>query len=276
MKTRLTFIFLIVLTVLAALPAAAQPKRLKLVFEGNKVFTGEQLAREFDKCEFEIDDFTYLKKDDVPLTLTGCLFDYVLKSLADKGYPNYTVGELRRENPPGEIKIFIPLEEGQRYKFARLTIEGATLFSPADFDNLFPLKKGDYYNQELIDNWGTEVKKMYSAGGFKDVDVEIETRYGDDESACLAVFIDEGKAFRIRTIYFSGNEQTRHLVLLRPLGLNEGFIYTEERLKFAIEKLNKKGVVEEIDAERDVEKIFDEKRGTVVLVIKVREKERGT
>lgn len=126
----------------------------------------------------------------------------------------------------GNINVDIKLREGHRYYFGNITWKGNTKYSDEHLSNILGIKKGDIYNQELLETrlgrqlspeGGEDVSSLYMDDGylFFNIDpVEISI-VGDTIN--YEMRITEGPQATIRNVNIAGNDRTNEHVIRREL-----------------------------------------------------------
>src|SRR6266545_2726866 len=129
---------------LQASSTLCQNSKADIVFEGNKVFSSQQLIDETNKCLAK-----YSKSGDQG---DPEVFDYCLRTvkhfLIDQGYLRAAVGEPKKQETEHGLKITVPIEEGPLYRLGEIKIKGAKLFSPEHLLETLNMNTGDVASGE--------------------------------------------------------------------------------------------------------------------------------
>jgi len=172
------------------------------------------------------------------------------------------------------IAIDIYLEVGKKYYFRNIKWIGNTKYSSSTLDNILNIKKGDIYDQSLLnkrlftDEDG--VSTLYLDNGYlffqvTPVEVKIEA-----DSIDLELRITEGEQAVINNVIIEGNTKTNENVIRRELRTRPGELFSKTDITRSIRELANLG---HFDPEKlDVVPIPDPARGTVDLKYKVEEK----
>ncbi len=270
---------------------------VKIDFDGNKVFSDRQLrkAMKYTKQSSLFTRFT--SKDVYSPEKFQTDMQLVQQFLREKGYLRPTIGEPAIENiglVGGGIpilgtlfskksegqKLTIPIDEGTRYRFGEITSEGSTIFTPEQVVLISGMKKGDVASAKTIREGVYErLKKAYGSRGYIQADTNVvpdfkpPTGGETDGVANFNITVEEGSVYTVRTIEFTGNNNTRDKVLRRELLVGEGEPYNQELMEYSTLLLNQLGFFEEIKKE-DLQTSTDERNKTVDITIKVKEKGR--
>lgn len=256
-----------------------------IAFEGNTVFPDYRLRLLMRKVK-ETGLISRITKKDIydPVKLQEDL-DKVRNLYRGAGYKNVVIGdpqiEVRALKPnaadPADQKrrmfVTIPLEEGERWRFGQVTIDGNTVFSDEALLRTFEHREGGWLRSKVIDDGVKKVQDYYHNSGYIYARVEPELVEKGDRVADLVVHISEGEQFKVGRIEFEGNERTMDKVLRREVRLYEGGLVSIGAIKNSITKINQLGYFK-VNQEDPVELDYDTEAKTVDLVFKGEEAER--
>jgi len=131
----------------------------------------------------------------------------------------------------GNINIDIKVKEGHRYYFGDIAWQGNTKYSNEQLSRVLGIKKGDIYNQELLDKrlgkqlspeGGEDVSSLYMDDGYLFFNVEpVETSIVGD-TINYEMRVTEGTQATIRDITIMGNDRTNEHVIRRELFTRPG------------------------------------------------------
>ncbi len=126
------------------------------------------------------------------------------------------------------IDVKIQVYEGRKYYFRNIIWTGNYLHTSATLDKILDIKKGDVYNQEMIDRKtsfnpkGTDISGLYMDDGYLFFRVNpLEVAIVGD-SIDLEMRIFEGEQATIDQVLISGNERTSDHVIRRELSTVPG------------------------------------------------------
>ena len=258
-----TFVFLVV-----------EGRCLPLVevrFEGNKNFSSQELeskirgylaAYESTGDEYDADRFEFA-------------LQRLLNFVRSRGFLQATFGEPTREIDARGVVLTVAVDEGVVYRLGEIRIKGAEAIAPVRVREMLDLKQGDVADGQKLGKWLFEdLKKHYGELGFIEYTGEIEpqfkaaTKTANEGVVDLRVSIEEGRRFRVRTIKFHGNLLTDE-ELLRLMRICAGDVFNERLFEESIGELNKLGLFESIDKDKDTSFTTDEEEGLVDIVIKL-------
>lgn len=224
-------------------------------FEGNTVFRDLRLRWEMKNTK-ESGLITRLFKKDIysPASLSEDL-DKVRDLYREAGYKNVVVGEpqiqVRAENPnapPDERKrrlvITIPVEEGNRWKFGDVRVEGNDIFPGDALVSVFKYRPGEWLRSDTVQEGVDAIKEVYNNSGYIQARVTSELVEQTEEVADVVVHVREGEQYRVGRIEFEGNTRTKDKVLRREFRVQEGRVLSLGALKNSLYKIRQLGYFE--------------------------------
>ena len=123
----------------------------------------------------------------------------------------------------GFMRMAINVEEGQQYYFRNLIWKGNSIYDTATLNQVLGIKKGDIYNQELLETRlrfsqeGRDVSTLYMDNGYLFFQVDpVEVAIAAD-SIDLELRIFEGPQATIDKVVVNGNDRTHEHVIRREL-----------------------------------------------------------
>ena len=133
-----------------------------------------------------------------------------------------------------DVNIYINVEEGQKYYVRNIEWVGNTLYPTEGLNNVLRMKKGDVYNQKLLNDrlQGDEdaVSNLYYNNGYVFSRIDpVETNIVGD-SIDLEVRIFEGPQAHISHVRINGNNRVYENVVRRELRNKPGDLFSREAL----------------------------------------------
>ncbi|MEM9291778.1 MAG: outer membrane protein assembly factor BamA [Acidobacteriota bacterium] len=255
-------------------------------FEGNTVYGDWRLRLAMNKTKQTNVLWRTIKRDIYnPAKLQEDL-DSVRELYTKEGYKNVTLGEpiieVRALRPQAasvedqnrRMFITIPIEEGERWKFGEVTIQGNERYSDQQLLRAFEIRNGDWLRSRKIDDAVTAIDDIYKNTGFINARIAPEVVERDERTADIVVQIDEGDQYRVGRIDFEGNERTMDKVLRRELQVQEGRLISLRGIQNSLLKIKQLGFFEsDIDAPVDIVNV-DEEDKTIDLIFKGTEADR--
>ena len=151
------------------------------------------------------------------------------KFYRNKGYYDFRIISAVAELSPERngFVVTYTIEEGQRYKFGKLTVE--TELQKLDgtvLQQLLPIRTGQIYQDELIEQATDSLTFAAGAAGFAFVDVRPRYIPNRETHTVDVVFaVKEGPRVYIDRIDIIGNTRTLDYVIRREMNVNEGDAY---------------------------------------------------
>lgn len=139
------------------------------------------------------------------------------------------------------VNIYIKVEEGQQYFLRNITWVGNTVYPTSVLSEKLGMKRGDVYNQKLMDKRLTEdedaVGNAYWNNGYlfyslDPVDVNI-----DGDSIDVEMRITEGPQAHINHVRINGNDRLYENVIRRELRTKPGDLFSKEALQRSAREL---------------------------------------
>ena len=224
-----------------------------LEFEGNTVFNDLHLRYVMRNTKQSGPITRILKKDIYdPAKLQEDL-DRIRKLYKAWGYKNVVIGDPRVEvkalhpqaaalkDQKRRMFLTIPIEEGERWKFGEVSIEGNKIYTDQALLRAFRNKPDSWLRQKLIDDGVKAVSDVYHNTGYIYAQVETELVEKPNRVADLIIHIAEGEQFKVGRIEFEGNSRTMDKVLRRELRLFEGGLVNIAAIRNSVLKVNQLG-----------------------------------
>ena len=217
-------------------------------FVGNDTFDEDDLE---DVMETE-EDWLFSFLDDAGIYKKDMLKVDILRLEAfyqDNGFLRVRVHEpeimVNREEK--EIIIEIKIEEGQQYKFGKITIQDVEEFSGKELLEGLKSKTGDVYNISLLRADMLNIAEKFSEKGYAYTDVNPKAAIDDEKKITdLEIKIDPGRKVYVGKINVIGNTRTRDNVIRREFRLKEGELFNSKKLKRSKQRLNNLGFFEDV------------------------------
>lgn len=247
-----------------------------IIFEGNKFFKESTLKRAMketkEKKWWKI--FTSSKFIDDKYQEDK---NKIVVKYNDKGYRDARiVSDSIYKYDENSINIKIKIDEGNQYFFRNINWLGNTKHTSQELNNILGIKKGDVYDQSVLDQHlfmsqnNRDVSSLYMDDGylfFSVTPVEINV---EGDSIDFEMRIYEGKQARINKVSVAGNVKTNDRVIMREIRTKPGQLFsradiirTQRELAqlgyFDQEKLGVNPIPNPADGTVDIEYTVEEK-----------------
>ena len=248
----------------------------QIIFEGNKFFSERKLKHALketkEKKWWKI--FTSSKFIDDKYQEDK---NKIVVKYNDKGYRDARiVSDSIYKFDENSINIKIKIDEGNQYFFRNINWLGNTKHTSQELNNILGIKKGDVYDQSVLDQHlfmsqnNRDVSSLYMDDGylfFSVTPVEINV---EGDSIDFEMRIYEGKQARINKVTVAGNVKTNDRVIMREIRTKPGQLFsradiirTQRELAqlgyFDQEKLGVNPIPNPADGTVDIEYTVEEK-----------------
>jgi outer membrane protein insertion porin family len=258
----------------------------EVVFEGNQVFTSEELKRQL-----------HLVGEDVWLRRFGRRNVYtrerfqedaarLLIYMTGRGYLRASIGEPKirfintedaaRTSGDVPIRLIIPITEGYLHKLGNLTVRDGAVLTPEQARAQFNIKRGDVINAALMDDALNRLRIYYGRLGYLQFAPTIDFRFAPpvkgESITDITITLNEGKRFTLGRLEFTGNRRTLDLPLRRMIPLNEGDFFDYALLEEGIKRLNRTNLFNPITP-ADAIITYDEARSAADVELRLTERD---
>lgn len=156
----------------------------------------------------------------------------MVEKFTDKGYRDARiVKDTVYKVSANRVKIEVWFDEGRKYYFRHITWVGNNKYTSKELGNVLGIKKGDLYNQQLLDSKlnmnmnGSDVSSLYMDDGYLFFRVEPVEVLVENDSIDLEMRIYEGKQATINKVTVVGNTKTNDRVIIRELRTRPGQLF---------------------------------------------------
>ncbi len=245
-----------------------------IAFSGNTVFKERKLRRFLKDTKkkrwyriFKLSKYVPTKYKDDKKKLVS--------KLNEKGYRDAKIiSDSLIRNADNTLSLHLNISEGNKYYFRNIKWIGNTKFSSQLLDKALKIKKGDVYDQSLLDKRLTidedAVGNLYMDDGYLWFNVMPVEMQVVNDSVDLEMRIFEGPQARIDRVTILGNDRTNDHVVRREIRTLPGELFSKSKIIRTIRELAQLGY---FDAEQIVPRpIPNRENGTVDLEYSLVEK----
>lgn len=218
-----------------------------LVFEGNKVFTSDQL-----RSVIATKKKSFLSR----ILNTGVLNRDALKTdterltafYYDNGYINVRIDEPKVERKEEGLYVTIRIDEGEQFKIGEIGFVGKVPGGEEDAKRLVTLEKGQTFKASILRDDVFRLTGYFSDQGYAFVNVEPETDVRPDEKVVNVNYrVDEGPEVFVDRVEIAGNTKTRDKVIRRQLRVEEQTLFSASALQVSKERVQRLGFFEDVN-----------------------------
>ena len=137
-----------------------------------------------------------------------------------------------------EITLTFHIEEGSQYTFGGLTITGNEIFSSMELESLVRLKPGDVFNITKFQEGMSAIQSKYTDSGYWSNQYQPQMmRDSDAKTVGYSLFILEGERSHVESISIVGNNRTKEEIIRRELPLQEGDVFSNDKVTTGLRSL---------------------------------------
>ena len=201
----------------------------------------------------------------------------VVEKYNEKGYRDAAIAsDSVYKYDDNTINIDITINEGNQYYFRNITWTGNTKYSSSTLNEILGIKKGDIFNQSILNARlymnpkGQDVSSLYLDDGYLFFSITpIETLVQND-SIDMEMRIYEGKQAKVNKITITGNTKTNDHVIMREIRTKPGELFSRSDIIRSQRELAQLGF---FDPEKlNVNPVPNPQKGTVDIEYVVEEK----
>ncbi len=195
----------------------------EIVFTGNIEIPSKSLKKQFrntkEKVAFRILKRSKYIEEEFKEDKSALIGYYNSLGYRDAKVLDYNTTKLDEKT----INLNINLYEGRKYYFRNIEWQGNNVYKTALLDSILHIKKGEIYNQSLLDTRlnfnpsGPDVSSLYMDEGYLFFNVNPVEVTVDGDSIDLEIRIYEGNQAIIKNIMIAGNTKTSDHVILREI-----------------------------------------------------------
>jgi len=206
-------------------------------FQGNKNFSDEDLASEFDETAVRL-WWEFWASGKFDLNLYKKDLDILKDFYRKEGYIDAQIlgDSLIYDEAEKTVRIIVKVEEGKKVFIRNIEFKGSTIFSPEMLMARLEFEPGDEYNSVLFDQnlQGNEaqsdVSSAYLDNGYLMKRIEKEEIRFKPDSVDIIIRIYEGDRVTIRKVDIVGNTKTKDKVIRRELFTKPGDYFNKSAI----------------------------------------------
>ncbi|GHT91084.1 outer membrane protein assembly factor BamA [Betaproteobacteria bacterium] len=160
----------------------------------------------------------------------------------NRGYLEFEVDSTQVSISPDKESIYITvnISEGERFQISAIKLAGELILPEDEIRTLIPLKPGQVFSREALNNTTKLVADRLSDRGYAFANVNAAPEIDkENRQVAFTIFVDPGKRVYVRRINVTGNTRTRDEVIRREMRQMEGGWYNAEQVKISRERVDK-------------------------------------
>lgn len=191
-------------------------------FEGNNNITSKDLEKVMKTKEKGI--FSIITKSG---RIQGNQLDEDMEEILDyyrnKGYLRVSSSGIQRiPTKDGKVDLYIPINEGGRYKVASVGFGKMTVFKSEELYPALTLVGGDAYSAKKMRADIDMIRSYYGSRGYADATVVPDIDNASNDSVKITYRITEGNRYRVGRVNITGNTKSQDKVIRREVPLKPG------------------------------------------------------
>ncbi|WP_221799678.1 outer membrane protein assembly factor BamA [Oceanobacter mangrovi] len=218
---------------------------------GNKAFSDEQLLKQLSLQESNF--WSWYAGDNKYSREKLAADQETLRSwYYDRGYLRFNIESTQVALAPGKdgVYITISVSEGEVYHIRNINLAGNLKLDEEEFTKLYQIKSGDVFSRrKVVDSSESMIRRLGNDGyTFAKVDGNPKP---DDEAleVDITFFVEPGRRTYVRSVNFSGNDNTEDEVLRREMVQMEGGWASTEKIESGKNRLNQLGFFKTVTVE---------------------------
>ncbi len=148
---------------------------------------------------------------------------------------------------PNRVRIEITMDEGNKYYFRNISWLGNSKFRSGQLDTLLGIKKGDIFNQSLLEQKlymnpsGIDITSLYMDDGYLFFQINPSETNIENDSIDLTINLFEGKQAIINKVTVVGNTKTNDHVIYREIRSRPGQLFRRSDIMRTQQELSNLG-----------------------------------
>ena len=146
---------------------------------------------------------------------------------------------------PKHVDIYLKVDEGQKYYLRNITWVGNTVYPTLRLNAILGLKKGDVYNQKLLEKRVSKdddaVANLYYNNGYVFSSINPTEVNIDGDSIDLEMRVTEGPQAYLSHVRINGNTRLYENVVRRELRTKPGDLFSREALMRSLREIQSMG-----------------------------------
>ena len=220
----------------------------EIVFEGNELLGDSTLKKSItSKVQSLFNSGNYdaakIAADTQSLQLT-----YQKNGFIDVQLRDVRLEDIVQEDPAvRKLRVVFEIEEGQQWFFGGIAVEGNTIYSDEQINELLTLQTGSVLDITRVQSEISKIADLYWDEGYVENTIDVaETRNGDEKTVSFTVSIVERGQATVEEVIIRGLTKTKPYVLERELSLKAGDIFSKAKYVQSAQNLYNTGLLTDV------------------------------
>ena len=247
----------------------------KIYINGNQVLSDRKIKRTMKKTNEKTDILKIFSQKKFVRSDYDADKQLIIDKYNEKGYRDAVIVSDSVVNyDEKSVDVYLTVDEGKKYYISDITWVGNTVYPSVILDDILGIKKGDVYNQKLLNKRTQDdddaVANLYMNNGYLFYQlIPIENRIEGD-SIALEMRMYEGKPARINRVVINGNDRLYEKVVRRELRVRPGDLFSKNDLMRSAREIAATG---HFDPEKmDIRPEPNADNGTVDIILNLESK----
>ncbi len=221
----------------------------KIAFNGNEVFADKKLSKAMKKTKQKKIYRLFKRSKYISADFKEDLVS-VIDKYKENGYRDARIiSDSIIKNDDNTISLNIKLEEGEQYKFGKITFVGNSVYTDQQLHSILRIKEGSTYNgvelkKRIADDSkpdANDLTNLYQNNGYLFSIINPVEVSADGNVIDMEIRISEGKPAYFNNVTVTGNDKTNDRVIYRELRTKPGKLYSKSDIIRTVRELGQLG-----------------------------------
>ncbi|WP_027178186.1 outer membrane protein assembly factor BamA [Maridesulfovibrio bastinii] len=200
----------------------------------------------------------------------------IMAFYGNRGFVDAKVGQPDVDIKEDGIYVTFRVSEGIRYRFGKISFKGDMIVKQEKLREIIDADDmaadGEYLDRSILRDDMKKLSDYYTNYGYAYAEANIQfNKHVDEKTVDVTFVLTKKQKVHIRRVLIEGNDKTRNNVILRELRLADGDLFSGEKLRRSIVRLNKLDFFSEVD----IEPVPTGDPSEMDLKVKVKDKNTG-
>ena len=233
----------------------------KITFDGNNIFSDKKLRKAMKKTKQKNPIRIFKRSKYIPADYKEDLTK-VIDKYKENGYRDARIiSDTIVKTDNNDIAINIKVEEGEQYKFGKITFVGNSVYSDAYLHSILRIREGSIYNgvelkKRIADDSkpdAIDITNLYQNSGYLFSTINPVEVSADGNVIDMEIRISEGKPAYFNNVTVTGNDKTNDRVIYRELRTKPGKLYSKADVIRTIRELGQLGFFDAQELTPDIQ-----------------------
>lgn len=233
----------------------------KILFNGNDVLSDKKLRKAMKKTKQKNPIRLFKRSKYIQADYKEDLVS-VIDKFKENGYRDARIiSDSIIKHDDNTISLNINLEEGQQYKFGKISFVGNSVYTDQYLNSILRIKEGATYNgvelkKRIADDSkpdALDITNLYQNNGYLFSTINPVEVSADGNVIDMEIRISEGKPAYFNNVSVTGNDKTNDRVIYRELRTKPGKLYSKSDVIRTIRELGQLGFFDAQELTPDIQ-----------------------